>query len=229
MVSKGLIDLLCIGVNSFCLGSIFKEDVGVFVFPKQSSMKPTISDGFEILFCPKCHILPRTKISKGDIIYFKSPINPQKMLLKRVQYLEKESVGSFFMPNRIPKGYVWVIGDNPENKGIISTEPLSIKLNRSVSDFKDAVFTMFFHFDNKRVRWKVYYPVAILLQHGLGPIDFVKPHTVNYENTFAYSTGKEQFKGLYEVSTKMFFIEWMILCLEEFQVTSVPEIRNGPI
>ncbi|KII74056.1 hypothetical protein RF11_00040 [Thelohanellus kitauei] len=75
----------------------------------------------------------------------------------------------------------------------------------------------------------IYNHGAILMQHGLNPIGFVESHVVHYENTFVYTTGKEQFKGLHEVSTKTFFIEWMILCVEECLVTSVPEIRNRPI
>ncbi|KII65500.1 hypothetical protein RF11_01734 [Thelohanellus kitauei] len=76
------------------------------------------------------------------------------------------------------------------------------------------------------VRWKVYYSAAIPLQHGLDPIGFVEPHVVLYENTFMYSTGQEILKAVYEVFTKLFFIELMILYLEEFQVTSIPEIRT---
>ncbi|KII63981.1 hypothetical protein RF11_01467 [Thelohanellus kitauei] len=70
---------------------------------------------------------------------------------------------------------------------------------------------MFFHFDNKnfnraeerRVRWKVYYHAAILLQHGLDPIGFVEPHVVHDENTFVHTIGQEMFKRLHEVSKRM--------------------------
>ncbi|KII67368.1 hypothetical protein RF11_07678 [Thelohanellus kitauei] len=53
-----------------------------------------------------------------------------------------------------------------------------------------------------------------------------RPHVVIYQNTFVYSTGKKQFKGLHEASIKIFFIEWMMLGLEECQVTSVYEIAT---
>ncbi|KII63365.1 hypothetical protein RF11_05762 [Thelohanellus kitauei] len=78
-------------------------------------------------------------------------------------------------------------------------------------------------------RMKVYYPVVILMHNGLDPIGFDEPRVVHYENTFVYSIGQGLFKSLHEVPTKMFFIEWMVLCLEECQVSSVSEIRNRPI
>ncbi|KII65784.1 hypothetical protein RF11_10303 [Thelohanellus kitauei] len=58
-------------------------------------------------------------------------------------------------------------------------------------------------------------PCSHCLTHGLDTIGVVEPHVVHYEHTFVYSTGKELFKGLYEVSTKMFLNKSMILFLEE--------------
>ncbi|KII69865.1 hypothetical protein RF11_02795 [Thelohanellus kitauei] len=114
--------------------------------------------------------------------------------------------------------------DQPsQTEAIISIELLSVKLNRSVSDLSDAVCTMFFCFDKKflnRVEER---------RHGLDPIGFVEPHAVHYENTFVYFIGRELFKSVHDVSTRMYFIELMILCLEECQVSSVPEIRSRPI
>ncbi|KII61827.1 hypothetical protein RF11_10096 [Thelohanellus kitauei] len=57
---------------------------------------------------------------------------------------------------------------------------------------------------------------------GLDPIGFVEPHVVYYENTFVYSIGQQMFKDRHEVSTKMYFVELMILCLEECHESSVP-------
>ncbi|KII63190.1 hypothetical protein RF11_07871 [Thelohanellus kitauei] len=105
-----------------------------------------------------------------------------------------------------------------QSEGVISLEPSKITLNRSVSDLGDAVFTTFFHFENN-----------LFNQHGLDPIGFVEPHVVHHENTFVYSIGQQLFKNLLEVSTKLYYIELMILWLEECQVSSVPEIRNRPV
>ncbi|KII73426.1 hypothetical protein RF11_05262 [Thelohanellus kitauei] len=62
-----------------------------------------------------------------------------------------------------------------------------------------------------------------------GPYWFMEPHVVHYEKTFVYSTVQEMFKSHHEVSTRMYFIELMILYLDECQESSVPEIRSRPI
>lgn len=60
------------------------------------------------------------KIGAGDIVLVRTPDDPQKVVAKRVKAMEGEEVSYLLNPNTsdenktivVPKGHVWVEGDN---------------------------------------------------------------------------------------------------------------------
>lgn len=125
---------------------IVKDYVGEFALCKGPSMEPTIGKSGEILLIDK--ITPwlpmSTKksdkaqesngekdqmlgIKRGDIVIATSPIDPDKLLCKRVVAIEGDIVfGDSFKSTilcyiglgsyiRIPQGHIWLQGDNNEN------------------------------------------------------------------------------------------------------------------
>lgn len=62
-------------------------------------------------------------LKKGDIVITRSPIDPSNMVCKRIAAMEGQQVerpeGMFGMSAskflRVPKGHIWLLGDNPDN------------------------------------------------------------------------------------------------------------------
>uniref|UniRef100_A0A1D1YAU3 Mitochondrial inner membrane protease subunit 1 n=2 Tax=Anthurium amnicola TaxID=1678845 RepID=A0A1D1YAU3_9ARAE len=83
------------------------------------SMLPTINLSGDVLLVER--ISPHLgKVSVGDVVLVQSPENPLKIVTKRVTGLEGDSVTFLVDPIRgersrtvvVPKGHVWVAGDN---------------------------------------------------------------------------------------------------------------------
>ncbi|KAI9121521.1 hypothetical protein K1719_008554 [Acacia pycnantha] len=86
------------------------------------SMIPTIGPMTSFLLTER--ISPRFgKVERGDLVIVQSPENPRKFLCKRLLGLEGDSVTFLVDPKNIdkcetvvvPKGHVWVQGDNIYN------------------------------------------------------------------------------------------------------------------
>lgn len=76
-------------------------------------MEPTIHTN-DILLTD--HISPKFKqIKNGDIIIAKCPTNPRENICKRVVGLPGDKVRHGLTSTIIPRGYVWVEGDNSSN------------------------------------------------------------------------------------------------------------------
>ena len=95
----------------FKLSQNYLYDIRVAVGP---SMLPTINEAGDVLLIDR--ITPRLRgYKKGDIVLTKSPMNPQTHLCKRVV---AEPGQSAFVDNAefaVPKGYIWVEGDNKDH------------------------------------------------------------------------------------------------------------------
>ncbi|XP_071831465.1 mitochondrial inner membrane protease subunit 1-like isoform X2 [Apostichopus japonicus] len=84
------------------------------------SMLPTVEDDSVLL---TEHVSTRLlcKVNRGDVVVFKSPLNPDCFLCKRVVALEfdhmpDETSWRFTrMRQYVPRGHVWVEGDNRRN------------------------------------------------------------------------------------------------------------------
>ncbi|KAJ4429300.1 hypothetical protein ANN_26304 [Periplaneta americana] len=77
------------------------------------SMEPTIYSN-DVLLTE--HISPRfQRIKKGDIIIAKSPCNPRMHICKRVTAMPGDEVCVGFSTQVVPRGHVWLEGDNRSN------------------------------------------------------------------------------------------------------------------
>ncbi|KAG7164890.1 mitochondrial inner membrane protease subunit 1-like [Homarus americanus] len=96
-----------------CIAHCTLEFVGDFVVCKGPSMEPTIFSEDVIL---TEHLSARlNRISRGDVIIARSPTNPHHHICKRVTGLGGDKVKNGFRTQIVPKGHVWLEGDNSMN------------------------------------------------------------------------------------------------------------------
>ncbi|XP_034536215.1 mitochondrial inner membrane protease subunit 1 [Notolabrus celidotus] len=102
-----------------CIANCAFEFIGEVVVCSGPSMQPTIVN-HDIVFSERIsrHLC---KIEKGDIIIAKCPSDPNMNICKRVMALEGDKVcvsgpsDLFKTHTYVPKGYVWLEGDNLRN------------------------------------------------------------------------------------------------------------------
>lgn len=76
-------------------------------------MEPTIYSD-DILLTD--HISPQLrKIRRGDVVIAKCPSNPKENICKRVVGLPGDKIYVGFIGKIVPRGYVWLEGDNSNN------------------------------------------------------------------------------------------------------------------
>ncbi|KAI4333431.1 hypothetical protein L6164_018248 [Bauhinia variegata] len=82
------------------------------------SMLPTLNLSGDVLILD--HVSPRLgKLQVGDLVSVQSPLNPKRVLTKRILGMEGDTV-TYFDPSRgdttltavVPKGHTWIQGDN---------------------------------------------------------------------------------------------------------------------
>nr|CAD7400579.1 unnamed protein product [Timema poppensis] len=96
-----------------CITHCVFEYVGDFVVCTGPSMEPTIVTNNVLL---AEHITPRLhQVKKGDIVIATSPTNPRIHICKRVTGLPGDKIFSGFSYKVIPRGHVWLEGDNHRN------------------------------------------------------------------------------------------------------------------
>ncbi|KAL3616927.1 hypothetical protein CASFOL_039321 [Castilleja foliolosa] len=112
--TAGLAKLLCfLHVTSNYLCCLVK--------PVGPSMLPTFRDG-DIVLAEKVSSR-RGKVGSGDAVLVRSPEDPTKVVTKRVKGVEGDVVSYALDPQNsnglknvtVPKGHVWIEGDNLEN------------------------------------------------------------------------------------------------------------------
>ncbi|CAD5126194.1 DgyrCDS14365 [Dimorphilus gyrociliatus] len=57
----------------------------------------------------------KEKLRKGDVVIVKSPKNPNVLLCKRITALSGDRISGLFSSKTIPRGHVWIEGDNSRN------------------------------------------------------------------------------------------------------------------
>ncbi|KAF7991634.1 hypothetical protein HCN44_010435 [Aphidius gifuensis] len=100
-------------IKYVCVTHCVLEYGGDFIVCTGPSMEPTIISN-DILFTE--HISPRLhRLKKNDIIIAKSPSNPRQHICKRITATEGEKVRHGFTTYVVPKGHIWLEGDNNSN------------------------------------------------------------------------------------------------------------------
>lgn len=99
------------------------------------SMEPTLYSN-NILVTE--HISPRLdRIQRGDIVIAKCPTNPNQHICKRIVGLPGDKIRTGFTSQVIPRGHVWLEGDNRSNSSDSRTYgPVPKGLIRSRAIFK---------------------------------------------------------------------------------------------
>ncbi|EMG46338.1 Mitochondrial inner membrane protease subunit, putative [Candida maltosa Xu316] len=122
-------------------------------------MSPTFNPGTsdltkDIVLVQKYNVKNPNSLSKGDIIMFRSPENPEKLLTKRIIGTHGDIVRPKSPPYpksevKIPRNHIWVEGDNslhsvdsnkfgPISQGLVVGKVITIvwPLSRFGSDLK---------------------------------------------------------------------------------------------
>lgn len=112
-------DRVLLVANTVCLVHVVNTYVFSIALVKGPSMLPTFNITGDIVaverISPRCNL-----ITAGDVVLLRSPENPLKTVTKRVLAFEGDTVT--FLPDPangvasktvlVPKGHVWVQGDN---------------------------------------------------------------------------------------------------------------------
>ncbi|GAB6023108.1 hypothetical protein CHUAL_007195 [Chamberlinius hualienensis] len=107
--SKLVFDIVKYGCVAHCV----LEYVGDLVVCSGVSMEPTIFSG-NIIITEHLGLL-QSEYRRGDIIISRSPVDPHHFICKRIEYLAGDLVNNGLMFRRVPKGHVWLAGDNEDN------------------------------------------------------------------------------------------------------------------
>jgi len=74
-------------------------------------MLPTINED-DIVIAKRWPLIDKANVPRGSVVILRSPVNPREMICKRVKAIEDDEVKHEFTKIRVPKGYVWIEGDN---------------------------------------------------------------------------------------------------------------------
>lgn len=122
------------------------------------SMSPSLNPGLEstandIVLVKKFGIKSPGKLAKGDIVVFKSPLNPEKLSVKRVVGLDGDKIATKLpFPKEysiVLRNHIWVEGDNTfhsidsnlfgaVSKGLVEGKVIAVlwPLNRFMTNFE---------------------------------------------------------------------------------------------
>ncbi|XP_065645932.1 mitochondrial inner membrane protease subunit 1 isoform X2 [Hydra vulgaris] len=109
-------------VNVFCWSHCIVEYGGELTLLTGPSMQPTFNQYQDSTIVFTSRSLWR-KFQVGDIVVARSPSNPKQMVCKRIAAVEGERVERHKVVLgettkkyvKIPKGHVWLLGDNSNN------------------------------------------------------------------------------------------------------------------
>ena len=90
---------------------MFRDYVAEVAICSGESMQPTLRDWGDAVLVTKLSLRP---LQPNDIIIATSPTDPERVLCKRIVAMEGETVpgAAGVWGQRVPKGSVWVEGDN---------------------------------------------------------------------------------------------------------------------
>ena len=98
------------GLRALCLAYVVAEYGFKVALIDGSSMKPTLNHRDIVLSNQWTPIFGNVK--RSDIVIFRSPMDPKKYHCKRIKAMEGDRIRKGFTSISVPKGHVWVEGDN---------------------------------------------------------------------------------------------------------------------
>ncbi|KAG1366378.1 mitochondrial inner membrane protease subunit 1 [Cocos nucifera] len=106
-------------VKAACFAHVINSHVVGVALVRGPSMLPTMNLTGDIIAVDRI-TARRGTVAVGDVVLFRSPENPRKTVIKRVLGLEGDTVTYVVDPHKgdasktlvVPKGHVWVQGDN---------------------------------------------------------------------------------------------------------------------
>lgn len=96
-----------------CVVHCTSEYLGDIVICQGPSMEPTITS-YDVILTEHVSIIKK-EINRGDIIISRSPSNPKEFICKRVKGIPGDKIRKGFSSQVVPKGHVWLEGDNKNN------------------------------------------------------------------------------------------------------------------
>jgi len=111
---------VCHTVNLACAVHLFAQHVGWFHRMAGPSMIPTFAESGEWVI--ESRVIDPRKLSRGDLVVYFSPLDPTRLVCKRVIGLPGDTIcvdptGTMAPSTEhviVPKGHLWMIGDNVE-------------------------------------------------------------------------------------------------------------------
>ncbi|XP_050523868.1 mitochondrial inner membrane protease subunit 1-like [Daktulosphaira vitifoliae] len=100
-------------VKYYCVAHCISEHILDVVVCSGNSMEPSIKSG-DIVIVQRFSTF-FNDINKGDIVMTKSPINYKQFVIKRVRAMDGQTIRKGTKYLMIPKGSVWLEGDNQKN------------------------------------------------------------------------------------------------------------------
>ncbi|KAG7450320.1 LexA/Signal peptidase [Guyanagaster necrorhizus] len=115
VVGKGLLNLF----NSYCAAHLFFDYIGRPSYTGGPSMLPTLAVTNDLVIEDRLS-LRFTEISRGDLVTVKSPLDPLRIVCKRIIGLPGDVIcvdpTGHLAPSTehviVPRGHVWLSGDN---------------------------------------------------------------------------------------------------------------------
>ncbi|XP_050428811.1 mitochondrial inner membrane protease subunit 1 [Adelges cooleyi] len=96
----------------YCVFHCVTEHVVDVVICSGESMEPSIQSGDIVIIQRFSKVF--NNVDKGDMILAKSP-NENKLVVKRIQAMDGQTVRRGMRYRTVPKGSVWLEGDNKNN------------------------------------------------------------------------------------------------------------------
>ncbi|XP_053212488.1 mitochondrial inner membrane protease subunit 1-like [Panonychus citri] len=110
MINNKTITFAWRSLRALCLAYVCAEYGFKVALIDGPSMKPTLNSNDIVLSNQWTPIFGNVK--RSDIVIFRSPMDPKKFHCKRIKGVEGDYVRRGFSSISIPKGHVWVEGDN---------------------------------------------------------------------------------------------------------------------
>jgi len=110
---KKIGNILFTSFKYFCVAHCITEHVGDIFLCSGDSMEPSIHSGDLVIIQRFSKMF--NDIDKGDVVVAKSPAEYKRFILKRVKATDGQTVRRGIKYQRVPKGFVWLEGDNQAN------------------------------------------------------------------------------------------------------------------